>query len=72
MIHFLGNLAISEDRTIPPAEYTIIGPEDQLQEIIIVAYEAALEAGLQPAQALAILEGFAESERARSGLITSS
>jgi hypothetical protein len=68
MIHFLGDLAISKDCTISPTEYTIISSEDQLQEIIIVAYEAALEAGLQPARALAILEGFTESERARSSL----
>ncbi len=46
-------------------DYILQGPEDQLQEIIIVAYGAALEAGLKPAQALAVLETWAASERSR-------
>ncbi len=55
---FGGSLNSSQD-------YILQGPEDQLQEIIIVAYEAALEAGLEPAQALAVLETWSANERSR-------
>ena len=53
--HFLGSCD----------DYKIAGPEDQLEEIIIVAYETALDAGLKPEQALAVLETWAASERLR-------
>jgi len=46
-------------------DYKVAGPEDQLLEIIIVAYEMALDSGLKPAQALAIVETWAASERLR-------
>ena len=48
-----------------PQDYRAEGAEDQLQEIIIVSYEAALEAGLKPAQALTVLQAWAASERLR-------
>ena len=46
-------------------DYKIASPEDQLEEIIIVAYETALDAGLKPSQALAVVENWAASERLR-------
>jgi hypothetical protein len=48
-----------------PDDYRVESAEDQLQEIVIVAYEAALEAGLKPARALEVLEAWAASERLR-------
>jgi hypothetical protein len=54
-----------DDLTCPAGDYNLEGPEDQLREIIIVAYEAALEAGMEPAQALAVLESWVVSERLR-------
>ena len=55
------NTADINDFSGPGEDYKIAGPEDQLEEIIIVAYETALDAGLKPAQALAVVETWAAS-----------
>jgi hypothetical protein len=65
MIDLLGDRSIFNCSSFSSEDYTILGPEDQLQEIVIIAFEAAIEAGLKPAQALAVLEAFAASERDR-------
>ena len=59
------NTADFNDFSGSSEDYKIAGPEDQLQEIIIVAYELALDAGLRPAEALAVVETWAASERLR-------
>lgn len=59
------NTADINDFSGPGEDYKIAGPEDQLEEIIILAYETALDAGLKPAQALAVVETWAASERLR-------
>ncbi len=59
------NTAQLDDFPCSSEDYKVEGPEDQFQEIIIVAYEAALEAGVKPAQALAVLESWVASERLR-------
>jgi hypothetical protein len=65
MINLLGDISIFDGSSFSSKDYSFLGPEDQLQEIVIIAYEAAIEAGLKPVQALAALETFAASERAR-------
>jgi hypothetical protein len=41
------NTADINDFSGPGEDYKIAGPEDQLEEIIILAYETALDAGLE-------------------------
>jgi uncharacterized protein (DUF2237 family) len=67
VMHILSrmNKADFNDLSNASENYKVTGPEDQLEEIIIVAYETALDAGLKPAQALAVVEAWAASERLR-------
>ncbi len=49
-------------------DYVVSSQESRLQEILVIAYETAVEEGLEPRQAFAVIARWLASEQTRSPL----
>jgi hypothetical protein len=54
-------ITIKENPSLAEA-YRVQGPEAHLEEAIIIAYEASIEGGMEPARALGLLETWVANE----------
>ena len=55
---------ISSDDLSPATDYVVSSLESRLEEILVIAYETAVEAGLEPRQAFALITRWLASEQA--------